>query len=245
MARRTSDISTFFTFGGRVPASVGVLLVLMVVTTVWGAIDHRVAPLAALAPVAILRGEVWRILTWPFVQTDVLGLLFGGYMLWSLGQQLSYAWSERRFVTRFVGYTVGASIGTTLLAFVWAEASLPHAGIWPIVLALLVAWAMMSPDRQVNFWGVLPMTGKTLALIAVGATILSGLFSGGIPGIGRVAPHLIAIAIAFFQARGLGGRRSLSRQAREWFAERDMKRRAKHLKVVKKDGSGDRPRWMN
>ena len=34
-------------------------------------------------------------------------------------------------------------------------------------------------------------------------------------------------------------------QAREWKAEREFKRRSKHLKVVDKDGKDDPPRWMN
>lgn len=245
MARRGGDISTFFTFGGRVPASVGLLIAILVVASIGSSIEPGIAGLAVLTPDAVVQGEVWRLVTWPFVQRDVLGLLFGGFMLWSLGQQLSFAWSERRFVMRFIGYTVGASVGTTLLALVWSPAALPHLGIWPIVIALLVAWAMMFPDRQVNLWGILPMTGRTLALIAVGATIVSGLFSGGIRGLGTVAPHLIAVAIAWIQARGVGRRRSWSVQARHWWNEREQKRRSKHLKVVRKDGSDDRPRWMN
>ncbi len=245
MARRRSDIASFFTFGGRVPASVGVLLALTGGASLWGALDPRVPSFAALIPQAILAGQVWRIVTWPFVQRDVLGLLFGGFMLWSLGQQLSYAWSERRFVVRFINYTVVAGVGTTLLAVVLNDPTLGHIGIWPVVIALLVSWAMMFPDRQVNFWGVLPMTGKTLALIVVGGTILSGLFNGGVRGLTTMAPHLIAIATAWLQARGLGAQRRWSQGARQWWSAREQKRRSRHLKVVKKDGSDDRPRWMN
>jgi membrane associated rhomboid family serine protease len=241
-------MSSFFTFGGRVPSTVGVLLALLGGASLWGALDPRVPALAALIPQAILAGEVWRIVTWPFVQRDVLGLLFGGFMLWSLGQQLSYAWSERRFLIRFINYTVVAGVGTTLLAVMLNDPTLGHVGIWPVVIALLVSWAMMFPDRQVNLWGVLPMTGKTLALLVVGGTILSGLFSGGIRGLATMAPHLIAITMAWLQARGLGrgGQRQWS-LARRWWSEREQKRRSKHLKVVKKDkdGSDDRPRWMN
>jgi len=245
VARRRSDISSFFTFGGRVPASVGVLLALTGGASLWGALDPRVPAFAALIPQAILEGQVWRIVTWPFVQRDVLGLLFGGFMLWSLGQQLSYAWSERRFVVRFISTTVVAGVGTTLVAVVLNDPSLGHFGIWPVVIALLVSWAMMFPDRQVNFWGVLPMTGKTLALLVVGGTVLSGLFNGGVRGLTTMTPHLIAIAMAWLQARGLGAQRRWSQGARQWWSEREQKRRSRHLKVVKKDGSDDRPRWMN
>jgi membrane associated rhomboid family serine protease len=247
VARRRGDLASFFTFGGRVPTTVGVLLALVVLGTVWGALDRRLAEAVALSPVLILRGQVWRLVTWPFVETDVLGLLFGGYMLFWLGQQLSYAWSERRFLSRFLVYDVGAALGTTLLAYVWEDASVPHLGVWPVVVGLLVAWALLFPDRQMSWFGVMRMTGKTVAWITLGLTVLSGLFAGrggGFHGLATVLPHLIAIGIAWLQARGLGGRR-LGWQARQWWAEREMRRRTKHLKVVRKNGPGDRPRWMN
>jgi membrane associated rhomboid family serine protease len=244
LARRRTDLASFFTFGGRVPASVGVLLAIMLLASVWASVDGRVMDFAALEPTNVRRGEVWRVVTWPFVQSDVFSLLFVGFMLWTLGQQLSYAWSERRFVVRFLGYTLGAGIGTTILSFVFDSAASPHIGAWPVVNALIVAWAMLFPDRQVNIWGVLPVTGRTLALLVLGGTLLAVVMSGKLRGFGGFAPHLVAIGMAWVQARGFGGRR-LGGQARQWWAEREMRRRAKHLKVVRKDGSGDRPRWMN
>jgi membrane associated rhomboid family serine protease len=246
VARRSSpQLSQFFTFGGRVPATVGLFLSLMLAASVWGWLDRDLLGFAALAPALVLRGELWRLVTWPFFQDDPFTLLFGAFMLWSFGQQLSYVWSERRFATRFLGYAVGAAALTTLLAVVWPPAKgIVHIGVWPVVNALLVAWAMLYPDRQVNIWGVLPLTGKTLALLVAGGTVLYGI-ARGFP---AFTPHLFALGLAWAQARGLGGRRPLF-QARQWWSEREGKRRAaaraKHLKVVRKDGQDDRSRWMN
>jgi membrane associated rhomboid family serine protease len=241
VARRRGDLTSFFTFGGRVPASVGFLLALMLVATVSGWTNPRIAGAAALQPVLIQRGEVWRLVTWPFFQDDPLTLLFGGLALWQTAQQLSYSWSERRFVVRFFGYVVGAGIGATLLAYVWESASaITHIGMWPVAMAFIVAWAMLFPDRQVSFWGVLPLTGRSLALLMAFATLLYAFARG----FASFTPHLVAMGIAWLQARGFGGRR-LGWQARQWWAEREMRRRSKHLKVVRKNGSGDRPRWMN
>jgi membrane associated rhomboid family serine protease len=245
VARRTFDFGSFFTFGGRVPSSVGMLLALMLVASVLGSVQPELASAAVLAPELVKRGELWRLVTWPLVQDDPFSLIFVGFMLWTLGQQLSYAWSERHFVLRFLGYTIGAGVGTTLLSFVFESASSPHLGGWPVVNALIIAWAMLFPDRQVNIWGVLPVTGRTLALLVLGGTVLAVVMSGKLHGFGGFAPHLVAIGIAWAQARGLGGRR-FGRQARQWWAERGAKRRAKHLKVVRRDGSDDdRPRWLN
>lgn len=239
---RGPRVTEFFTFGGRVPAGLGMILAAVLAASVWAWVDRGLMALAVLAPVAILRGEVWRLVTWPFVQDDPFTLLFGGFMLYSFGQQLAYVWSERRLVTRFFGTTVGAAALTTLLAVVWEPASRPHLGMWPVVNALLFAWAMIHPERQLNIWGVLPVTGKTLALLLVFGTVLYGLASGGIPGIGSFAPHLFAIGIAWAGSRGSGGRDGW-RRAKAWWREREMRRRTRHLKVV--DPDGERPRWMN
>ncbi len=54
--RRTVELPRFFTFGGRIPAAVGLLLALMLAATVWGWMNRSLIDAARLAPVAILRG---------------------------------------------------------------------------------------------------------------------------------------------------------------------------------------------
>jgi membrane associated rhomboid family serine protease len=242
-SRRGGELQRFFTFGGRVPAAVGLVLALMLFASVWGWLERGLLALAELSPGHILQGQIWRLVTWPFFQDHPFTLIFGGMMIYFVGQQLAYVWSERRFLLRFLWYTVFASVATTLVAGVWAPAAIPHNGMWPVANALLISWAMMYPDRQVNLWGIIPLTGKTVALLVVGGTFLYGIASGGIRGIGLFAPHLFAILAAWLLARGSA--RSPLRDARQWWSAREQKRRTKHLKVVKKDGSDDRPRWMN
>ncbi len=239
--RRRADLSSFFTFGGRVPATVGFFLALMLLASIWAALNPGVAGAAALMPVAIQRGQLWRLVTWVIVQPDPGTLLFGGFMMWWIGQQLSYAWSERRFVGQVLAYTLTAALVTTLLGRFWSDASsVVHLGMWPLVNALLVSWAMLHPEAQVNIWGVLPLTGKSLALLVTGGTVLYAIFSG----FAAFAPHLSALALAWAQSRGTGGGRSW-RQAKRWWAEREAKRRSRHLKVVKKNGSDGRSEWRH
>jgi hypothetical protein len=243
VARRSVDLKRFFTYGGRVPAAVGLILTLMFAASVWGWMERGLQGLAALSPVLVWRGELWRLVSWPFFQDDPFTLLFGGLMVYWVGQQLAFVWSERRLLLRVLWFTLFAGVGTTLLAFVWAPASTPHIGIWPVANALIVSWAMLFPDRQVNIWGVLPLTGRTLALLIVGGTVLYGLAAGGIRGIGAFSVHLLAILSAWLLSRG--AMRMPWGDARRWWLEREQRRRTKHLKVVKRDRSNDRPRWMN
>ncbi len=243
--RRGLALPRFFTFGGRVPAAVGMLLAIVLVATVLGWMDRALIDAARLAPMRILRGQVWRLVTWPFFQDDPFTLLFAGFMLWWLGQQLALVWGEQRFLGRFFVFALGAGVLTTVLALAWDPASwVAHAGMWPVVNALLVAWAMLFPDRQVNVWGVLPLTGRTLALLVAAGTVLYAIAGGWPRGFAPFSPHLFAIGVAWVLARGLGPRRAWT-EARLWLLEREQRRKSRRFKVVRKDGQGDRPRWMN
>ncbi len=243
--RSALDLGGAFTFGGRVPPGLGLLLVLVLVATV-GSWVTRDQGWAALVPALLIRGQLWRLVSWAFVQGDPLTLLFGGFMLYSLGQQLALVWSERRLVVTFLGLAAGASVITFLVALAWPAADVPHLGMWPVVNGLVLCWAMLYPDRQVNIWGVLPLTGKTLALLVVFGTVLYGLAGGGIVGLGAYVPHFSALALGFVLMRGGGlPTRRWKLQAREWMAEREFRKRSKHLKVVRKDGKDEPPRWMN
>src|SRR5512146_1607384 len=119
MARRNLPLPGALTFGGRVPAVVGLILVLMLVASVWGWLERGLLPAVVFAPSAILRGQAWRLVTWVFFQDNPFTLLFGGFMLWTFGRDLSYAWGEGRLLARFFGYVLLPAVATTFLAMVW------------------------------------------------------------------------------------------------------------------------------
>jgi rhomboid family protein len=243
MRRRRSRfrLPEFLTFGGRVPASVGALLVVTALVSVLAWQNRAFGAQLALSPQEILGGEAWRLVTWPFVQGDPFGLIFVALMFWWLAPQLLFGWGEGRFFLRLLGITLGAGLVTTAAGAVWGGAALPHVGAWPVMNALLVAWAMRHPDAQVNIWGVVPVTARTLALGVFGGTVLYALFSG----FGAFVPHFVAMGIAYALTRGLSAGGVWGRAQASW-RERAQRRRASHLKVVKKNGSGgEPPSWVN
>jgi hypothetical protein len=96
----------------------------------------------------------------------------------------------------------------------------------------------------VNIWGILPLTGRTLALLVVFGTFLYGLAAGGVVGLVAFTPHFAALAIGWALSRRRLSTRRWRLQLREWWREREFKRRSRHLKVIRKNGQ-DRPRWLN
>jgi hypothetical protein len=239
--RARFELPPFLTFGGRVPAGVGLVLVVTALLTVYTWQNRAFAGLVALSPAEIVRGELWRLVSWPFVQGDPFGLIFVALMFWWLAPQLMWGWGERRLWLRLLGITAGAAVLTTLVALVWPAAAAPHVGAWPVMNAMLIAWAMRVPDAQVNIWGIVPVTARTLAIGVVVGTVLYALFGG----LGAFLPHFAAMGIAYALTRGLSAGRLLGR-AQESFRQQAQRRRARHLKVVKKGSAGDdKPRWMN
>jgi membrane associated rhomboid family serine protease len=241
--RQSPDLGRFFTFGGRVPASFGLLLAAMLVGSIFAWQSAAFAGATAFHPDAILGGQLWRLVSWFFVQGDPFGLFFVGLVMWWVGPQLMYEWGERRFVLRLLGITAGASVATSAIAYFWPAAAQPHFGAWPTVNALIIAWAMLHPSAQVNLYGILPVTGKTLALLIVGGTVVWAL-AARTGGFGAFVLHFTAMGIAYALSRGFSPG-AYFRDAQRRMQERDARRRAKHLKVIRKNGEGGSSGWMN
>jgi membrane associated rhomboid family serine protease len=257
VARGGLDLRRVLTLGGQAPPAVGALLAAMVAATVAGTASAPLARLMMLvvppadAPGWLVLLEAWRIVTWPFFQgqlpASVVTLLFAGFMLLWLGRQLSYAWSERRFLVRFLVLAAGSGLATVLLlAPVGYE--IGYFGIWPVVNALLVTWGLIFPSQRISWFGALDMTGRTVALVVTGATPAWALLVGP-PGLGPVArlvvylPHLLAIGLAWLLVAG-GPRRAWYR-AREWWLRRRLARKRSRFEVIDTGRPGKPPRWMN
>ena len=98
--RASRSIGEMFTFGGRVPPTVGALITAIVVASLLGALGrgYGLIDVAALEPLAVWQGQIWRLVTWVFFETDPLSLLFGGLTLYWFGRDLCFAWGPRRFL---------------------------------------------------------------------------------------------------------------------------------------------------
>src|SRR5574341_1811328 len=109
-------------------------------------------------------------------------LTFGGLMLWMFGRDLAHSLGERRFLLAFLGLGAGAAAATSLLAVAWPRLrDIGSGGPWPVIDALVVAWALRFPDRQLLFMFALPVSGRALLWLTVGGTALYAVFAGVVP----------------------------------------------------------------
>jgi membrane associated rhomboid family serine protease len=154
----------------------------------------------ALVPSGIWAGEMWRLVTWTFVESSPWALISGCIALYWFGGQLAGAWGARRFGAYVAGIVIFAGAGTALLAALVPGAwLLPHLGGFALANALVVAWALQFPDRTIPVHVFLHLGGPVLAYGVVLMTVLYAAFYS----VGAVLPELLAGIGALLYMNGI------------------------------------------
>ena len=155
--------------------------------------------LATLAPFLVLRGEVWRALTWAFFEADGQNLVFGSLMLGIFGRDLAGLWGGGRYLLVCTLVSLSAGLLTTAVGLVWADVyQRPYLSIWPLADALIVAWALLFPNRTILFMFMLPAAGRNLLYLTAGMTGLFAIMYG----VANFVPHFIAMGAMYAYVRG-------------------------------------------
>jgi membrane associated rhomboid family serine protease len=117
--------------------------------------------LAATPSNVFEHGRVWTLLTSPFLEKSFLGLILHVMVLWMFVPTLERFWGTPRFY-RFVALTsvVGTIAGVTLGWLI--NTNEPILGLSPFMYASIVAFGIVYARQPVQFFGVLPLTGRQL-----------------------------------------------------------------------------------
>lgn len=117
----------------------------------------------SLDAAAILRGQVWRIITF-IIQppnTNLFFVFFTLYLYYMIGRQLEYVWGTFRFnLYFFTGVLL--HVIATLLTYLITGVSLPL-GTYYLNMSLFFAYAAIYPNQQFYLFMVLPVKVKYLA----------------------------------------------------------------------------------
>jgi membrane associated rhomboid family serine protease len=149
----------------------------------------------ALAPSRIWRGELWRLVTWVFVERSAVALVVGCACIYKFGGELATRWGDRRLQRFMLEIIAGAAAATALLALLSHGAwSLYRVGTWAVDDALVIAWARQYPDAIIALYGLVKLNGPRLIAATIGITIVFAVFHGPL----AMAPELFACAAAYY-----------------------------------------------
>ncbi len=135
--------------------------------------------------------KLWQIFTYMFIHGSFFHVLMNLFALWMFSGDLEQLWGGRRFLRYYLTTGIGAGICIAIMNFIIAE----KYGVSPVtigasgaVYAILLAYGLTWPDRQVLIWFVIPMKMKYMV-------ILFGLFEffgtlGSVSGGGGNISHI-------------------------------------------------------
>jgi membrane associated rhomboid family serine protease len=179
----------------RIPLVTRALLVLLaagyLLTLAW---PQAVLWLALLSGAPFVW-QIWRLVTYAFVNGSITGVLFSLLMIWSLGSEIEPRWGSRRF-TVFLGLA-------TALAGLLGLVVGGGAGFAPALLALIFAWMLEGPSQPLSLFGIFPMTRLGFAILALVFVVFSELEGTRSPA--RLLFVLGGLPISWLFTRGLRG----------------------------------------
>jgi hypothetical protein len=124
----------------------------------------------ALVPSLVLRGQIWRLVTYVFIPPNAspLWIVFVLYFYYMIGTSLEHEWGSFKFN---LYYLIGMA-GTTIAAFISGGSA---TSVY-LNLSLLLAFARLFPDYELLLFFFLPVKVKYLGLLNwlfIGFTVLT------------------------------------------------------------------------
>jgi len=144
-----------------------------------------------LEPLAVVRGEIWQLVTYSLAEQGILSLVFAMLTLWFTGALLEGAYGSRWLAELYWSSVIGGAVIATAMSFTRVFGLRPDVGAvgpWAGIFGLLVAIAMVFGDQEFYLWFLVRVKAKYLVAVYI----------------------LIAIAVLLKQADNFGALLQLS-----------------------------------
>jgi hypothetical protein len=136
----------------------------------------------SLDPTMILRGQVWRLVTFLVYppSTNVFYFLLGMYLYYSIGKTLEYQWGSFRFNLYFFTGVLLHILAAFICCYIFRANLGVMFGTYYLNMSLFFAYAATYPDATFLLFFIIPIKAKWLGIINgiyFGLTIIAGFFT--------------------------------------------------------------------
>jgi membrane associated rhomboid family serine protease len=149
---------------GLPPATQALLLANVAIFFLDLLLNQALRPLFALWPVGSSEFWPWQIVTYAFLHFDFNHLFFNMLGLWMFGGELEQVWGQKRFLQFYTASVIAAAL-TQLAVNALLGATGPTIGASGGLFGLLLAFAMLFPNRIILLFFVIPMKAKWLVAL--------------------------------------------------------------------------------
>lgn len=149
-----------------------------------------------LIPALVMKGQVWRLVTYVFPHGGIFHLIFNCFLIWTLGSMMEESMGTPRYARLLFWCALAAAL---LTVAVTPSSRIPVIGASGAVFGMLGAFAALYPDAVVRLYFLFPMSARALVILLAVVELAMSL-SGSNPGIASTA-HLGGLAAGWLLAR--------------------------------------------
>ena len=151
--------------------------------------------LLAFVPAAILRGQVWRIVTFVFVpvNSNVFWFALATFLYYSLGTTLERVWGTAKFTLFYLIGLAGTILGAVIAAFASPLFAYYPFTVYYVNMSLLIAFAALNPDATFLLYFIIPVKAKWLAWFDIALFVIDAIRYS----VNGLWPMALVIALSF------------------------------------------------
>lgn len=189
----------------------------------------------------LFQGLIFQLITYPFIEVQLMGTLFNCLIVWFIGSELESQWGQKIYLRFLLLIVIGVGLIFSLVNLIFFFGTPVYFaslhGLSGINFALLIAYSLLFPDRQMAFMMIFPMRARTFCWILVGIEAYMAIFTS----LKTSWAHLLAMGLSFliihFQNKPL-----IRTVLQSSWKPRTTKK--KHLYVVKDDDQKPPKYWQ-
>ncbi len=122
------------------------------------------------------RGFVWQLFTYMFIHGGFGHIFWNMFILWMFGTEIETYLGKKEFYKFY--FLAGAGSGLITLLFS-LNSTIPVVGASGAIYAVLVAFALLFPNRKIYIYFLFPIKAKYFVLIMAIITFFSTFSAGG------------------------------------------------------------------
>lgn len=173
----------------------GVVFLIASISKAVGAFN--VPQLLGLSGSGLMSGLIYQLITYPFVEVGLMSFIFNGLVVWFIGSELESQWGQRVYLRFLLINVLGVAILSAMVNILLLHGTqayfTPLFGLTGVNFSLLIAYAMIYPDRQMSMMMIFPMKAKTFCWILVGIEAYMALINNYT----AAWAHLLAMGISY------------------------------------------------
>jgi len=179
-------------------------------------------------PVLFVQGQVWRPFTYIFLHAGLLHLFLNMLWLFIFGPEVERVLGTRGFIRFFMVCGV-LSVMATYVPYIMTGGQPYVAGASGAVMAVLVAFAVIDPDRQFYLFPLpIPVNVRALVIIVLVMNLISAMGPANV----SVATHFGGMIVGYLYMKFLP-------RLNAWLRERRLAAPKKKKKNAKLDKIGE------